>query len=192
MKRVDMTNVKEAGDFTRLPAGPYICVIRNVEDVEDKEYLKITYDIAEGEYAGHFDEIRKDHSDWAWCGAYVRSYKTKALPMFKRFCSSVSKSNGAYVFDGNTVNSDEKTLIGKKVGITFQEEEYYGNDGTLKTRLIVYKEFPVSELDKQSIPKTKKLEGEAAKPAGAIAKPDADGFMNVPDGVGDELPWGEE
>lgn len=192
MKRVDMTNVKEAGEFTKLPAGPYICVLRNVEDIEEKEYLKITYDIAEGEYAGHFDDIRKDHPDWTWCGAYSRSYKTTALPMFKRFCSAISKSNGSFVFDGNTVNADEKTLIGKKVGITFQEEEYYGNDGNLKTCLIVYKEFPVSELDKQKTPGLKKLEGDAAKQAGTIAKPDANTFVNVPDNVADQLPWGDE
>ena len=53
MRHIDMTNIQEAGDFTTLLAGAYICIIRNVEDVEDREYLKVTYDIAEGEYKGY-------------------------------------------------------------------------------------------------------------------------------------------
>ena len=31
-----MTNVQEAGEFDRLPAGAYICVIRDVEDFQQK------------------------------------------------------------------------------------------------------------------------------------------------------------
>lgn len=188
MRKVDMTNVQEATDFPKLPAGAYICVIRNVEDLPDKEYLKVTYDIAEGEFAGHFDTIRKDHTDWAWVGAYVKSYKTTALPMFKRFCSAVSKSNGAFVFDGNTVNADEKTLIGKKLGIVLRDEEYYSNSGELKTRLIVHKEFPVAELDKQKVPDVKKIEG-STQPSASANQTSSDGFMNIPEGVDDEVPF---
>ena len=50
MKSIDLTNVQEAGEFTRPAAGPYICGIVKVEDVADKEYLKVTYDIIEGEF----------------------------------------------------------------------------------------------------------------------------------------------
>ena len=160
MKKVDMTNVQEAGDFTKLPAGAYICKITAVEDFSDKEYLKVSYDIAQGEYAGHFEEIRKDHSDWAWVGAYVKSYKAKALPMFKRFCSAVTASNAGYVFDGN-VNADEKTLVGKQIGLILAEEEYYGNDGNKKTRLYVAREFPVDKLAKQKIPAVKTVKDDA-------------------------------
>ena len=116
MKRVDMSNVQEAGSNTRLPAGAYICSIVDVADLPDKEYLKVTYDIAQGEHKGYYGELRASHPDWAWVGAYVKSYKQAALPMFKRFCNAVNKSNSNFVFDGNTVNADEKTLIGKLIG----------------------------------------------------------------------------
>lgn len=158
MKQIDMTNVKEANDSTRLPAGAYICIICNVEDVPDKEYLKVTYDIAQGDYRGYYKSLREDHPDWAWVGAYVKSYKQKALPMFKRFCSAVSKSNGNYVFDGGSVNANEQTLVGKQIGIVFREEEYYGNDGEKRTRLTVYKECPVDKLSEQKIPDVKRLD----------------------------------
>jgi hypothetical protein len=180
MKRVDMTNVQEAGDFTRLPAGAYICKITNVEDIPDKEYLKVSYDIAEGTYAGYYTKTREDHPDWAWVGAYVKSYKTKALPMFKRFCSAVSKSNGAFVFDGSTVNADERTLIGKRIGIVLQEEEYYSDSGEKRTRLIVNKEFPVDKLAEQKVPAPKLLPED---PNGAEA------FVAVASGTAEEIPF---
>lgn len=180
MKSIDLTNVQEAGDFTRPAPGPYICGIYNAENFEDKKYLKITYDIIEGEFKGYYQEMRKNNPDWAWAGAYVKSYKEKALPMFKRFCTSVSRSNGNYVFDGKT-NADEKTLKGKKIGLILGEEEYEGNDGTIKTRLYVDREFSIDKLAGQKVPKLKKLKVEASTISGN------EGFMDVPFDSNEEI-----
>lgn len=180
MRKIDLTNVEEAKDGAlRHPAGPYICRITSVEDIEEKEYLKVGYDIAQGEFSGYYAKGREDHPDWEWFGKYTKSYKPAALPMFKRFCSAVSKSNGSYVFDGGSTNSDEQTLVGKKIGLLFREEEYYSNSGELKTRLIIQSEFPVDKIGEQKVPGIKKLK-EESKPAA-----DADGFMNIPDNIGD-------
>ena len=154
MKSIDMTDVREASESKRLPAGVYLCVILDVEDFPDREYLKVTYDIMRGEYAGHFNTIRKEHPDWSWVGAYVKSYKPKALPMFKRFCTAVTKSNPGYVFDGQ-INTDEKSLIGKGLGLVLGEEEYYGNDGEKRTRLYVAREFAVDDFSSQKVPALK-------------------------------------
>lgn len=180
MRKIDLASVQEAGDFKRLAAGPYICRITKVEDIADKEYLKISYDIDEGEFKDYYTEMRNNHPDWLWVGAYARSYKTTALGMFKRFCNAVSKSNGNYVFDAGAVNSDETTLIGKKVGILFQEEEYYGNDGNIRKRLIVNREFEVGKLAEQKTPEPKKLpelQKQEFKP------------LDVADGVDEEVPF---
>lgn len=158
MKHIDMTNITEATDFKRPDAGAYICKITAVEDVADKEYLKVSYDIAQGEFANYYTEMRENHPDWAWAGAYVKSYKSTALPIFKRFCSAVSKSNGNYVFDAGNVNADEQTLIGKQIGLVLQEEEYYSNSGDKRTRLIVNKEFPIDKLANQKTPEPKRLQ----------------------------------
>jgi hypothetical protein len=184
MKKIDLTNVEEAKDGVRLPAGAYICKITKVEDISDKEYLKVTYDITSGEFAGYYAKGREEHPDWPWYGAYVKSYKPKALPMFKRFCSAVNKSNDNYIFDGGSANSDEQTLVGKKIGLLMGEEEYYGNDGELRTRLYIRSEFPVSELSKQKVPALKKLKEEDTAPGAAT-----DEFLNIPDGAGDDLPF---
>lgn len=156
MKAIDLSNVQEAGDSKRLVPGAYACTITSVEDVTDKEYLKIGFDIADGEFKGYYSKMREDHPDWTNVGTYYRSYKPTALGMFKRMCSAVSKSNGTFVFDGST-NADEKTLVGKKIGLVFQEEEYYGNDGEKKTRLIVNKECAIADLSTQKVPALKAL-----------------------------------
>lgn len=177
MKKIDMTNVQEAGEFKRPGAGAYICGITKVEDVSDKEYLKVTYDIIDGEFKGYYKEMRENNPEWAWAGAYVKSYKTAALPMFKRFCTAVSRSNGNFVFDGNTVNADEQTLVGKKIGLLFGEEEYYGNDGELKTRLYVVREFSIDKLNEQKVPEIKKIKEDKPKDSSANAE-----WMKVPEG----------
>ena len=183
MKKIDMTNVQEAGESKRLPAGAYICQIKDVKDVPDKEYLKIIYDISEGEYAGHYGSIRKDHPDWEWVGAYVKSYKTAALPMFKRFCSAISKSNGGFIFDGGSINADESTLKNKYIGLILREEEYYSNSGDIRTRLIVHAEFPVDKLAVQKVPEVKKLKKEEA------SAPVSTDFMAIPETDAQEIPW---
>ena len=178
MKKIDMTNVQEAGEFTSLPAGAYICAITAVEDVPNKEYLKVSYDIDAGEFKYYYSNMRLNHPDWAWVGAYVKSYKPAALPMFKRFCSAVSKSNGRYVFDGGSVNADEKTLIGKKIGLVLREEEYYSNSGEIRTRLIVHSECPIDKVASQKVPDVKRLKEE----------PTSD-FISESDDSTDEIPF---
>lgn len=184
MKKIDMSTVQASGEFPRLTAGAYICKITAVEDVPEKEYLKVSYDIAQGEFADYYTEMRSNHPDWAWVGSYVKSYKTTALPMFKRFCSAVSKSNGGFVFDGGAVNADEKTLIGKMLGIVLREEEYYSNSGDIRTRLIVHSEFPIDKLATQKVPNPKLLPAEQKPAAGQN-----DDFMNIPENAADEIPF---
>ena len=143
MKKINLSSVQEAGDNTRLPAGGYVCKYTKVEDVAMKEYLYMEFDIAKGDYAGYYQSLSDSFGFWG--GRCYRSYKEKALPMFKRMCSAVSKSNNGCVFDGET-NADESTLVGKLVGLILCEEEYVGNDGNIKTRLYVDKECPVEDI----------------------------------------------
>lgn len=162
MKAIDLSNIQEASSGSNRPApGAYECKITDVKDDPDKEYLVVSYDIAAGEYEGYYTKLREDHPEWSGVGVCYRSYKSTALPMFKRFCSAVNKSNNGFVFDGGSVNADEKTLIGKHLGMVFREEEYYGNDGNKKTRLIVDRECPVDKIGDMKVPPIKALSEEA-------------------------------
>lgn len=181
MKKINMKEVQEASDGKRLVAGGYICKYTKVEDVPKKEYLYMEYDIAKGEFAGYYESLQEARGFWG--GRCYRSYKEKALPMFKRMCSAVSKSNNGFVFDGDT-NADESTLVGKLVGLVLGEEEYIGNDGNKKTRLYVAKECSVDDIANGNfkVPAIKKLEEEEESTGSAD-------FMQIPEGSEDDLPF---
>ena len=132
MKNINWNNVQEATD-ARLTAGGYVCGILRAEDVPDKEYLRIEFDIAEGPYKNYFRDLRDrlNLPQWPAGGVLIRSYKEKAQPYFKAFLTSVQNSNPGYTF-----NNDEATLSRKLVGMVLGEEEYEYN-GQIKTRLRV-------------------------------------------------------
>lgn len=182
MKSINLSNVQEAGTSNRLQAGGYVCKYTNVIDVADKEYLYMEFDIAEGEFKDYYKKL--EESKGFWGGNCYRSYKENALPMFKRMCSAVCKSNTGYIFDGGEQNADEKTLVGKLVGIVLCEEEYVGNDGSTKTRLKVSYECDVEKIRKGNftIPKKKMLN---TAPTDAQAQ----GFTSIDNATDEECPF---
>lgn len=186
MKQVNLENVQEAGSFERLPAGGYVCKYTKVEDMPDKEYLYMEYDIVHGEYKYYYKQLEQSLQFWG--GRVYRSYKEKALPMFKRMCSAVAKSNPGFIFDGGKQNSDERTLVGKYVGLILGEEEYIGNDGSTKTRLYVYAECDINDIKagKFKVPELKKLKESSNNNTQSSV---SDGFMNIPDGTDEEIPF---
>ena len=181
MKSVNLENVQEAGSGMGLKAGGYVCTIINVEDVPDKEYLYIEFDIAEGPFKDYYKKLQVFHNFWG--GTMFRSYREKALPMLKRFCSAVTKSNPGFIFDAGAQNSDEKTLKGKMIGLVLCEEEYLKNNGDLGTRLKVDYETEVEKIRKGDVKvKEKKL-------LPADQRPKAGDFVNVPEGSAEEIPF---
>lgn len=153
MRDLDLTNVEEATEYPRLKAGGYVAKIVRVDDVSDKEYLKIYYDIAEGEFKDYFKDLANKFNNWN--GTFIRSYKEKALPFFKGFITAVEQSNRAYKFD-----NDESKLVGNGVGIVLSEEEYESKTGEVKIRLVVSKLTSVEKIKKgdYEVPKIKELE----------------------------------
>ena len=139
MRKIDgFENVKATdGEFVKPPAGGYCIEILDVQDVPmdartgKGDYLKIFYDICHGEFAGYY---QKQHERFGgdYFTSFIRSYKEKALGMFKHFTNCVEESNVGYKW-----NWDEKSLIGKYVGVVLQEEEYQKQDGSVGTRMIV-------------------------------------------------------
>ncbi len=130
MRDIDLSNVKEASyDSQKLPQGGYICKILKVEDFSDKEYLKITFDIVEGEYKGHYRTLYDKYQFWG--GEFIRSYKVTALSFFKSFTTAIENSNKGYKFECK----NEQALKGKLVGLVFREEEYLNKNSEMKIRL---------------------------------------------------------
>ena len=89
----------------------------------------------------------------------IKSYKEKALGMFKHFTNCVEESNPGFKW-----NWQEQKLVGLRFGATLQEEEYEKNDGSVGTRLVVRDIKTVKQImdGDFKVPTTKKLERTAA------------------------------
>ena len=167
------------GDFKRLPAGGYVIRITEVEDKDDKEYLNITFDIAEGEHKGFYsDEWGKEHK---FAHTFVRSYKEKALGMFKGFLKAVDDSNGTTFVEKAEKGFPEQQLVGKGVGILLGYEEYVNDRGEIRERSRVAATRSVDAIRSgdYKIPELKKIAPAADIPATA-----PEGFT-----ADDELPF---
>ena len=57
--------IEESTGGSKLPVGGYVIKILDVEDVPSREYLRITYDIAEGEHAGHYSDSFGKQNAWS-------------------------------------------------------------------------------------------------------------------------------
>lgn len=130
MRNIDWSGVSDPAEYPKPNPGGYIVRILAVQDEEIKEYLKISYDFAEGELKGYYKELNQTFGFWG--GTFIKSYKEKALTFFKAFKTAVEESNPPYVF-----RNDPKSLVGKFVGVVLAEEEYTSNAGQIKTRLYV-------------------------------------------------------
>lgn len=142
MKNVNLSTVSDGN--RRLEPGGYALVIRNVEDhpldpaTGKGDYLSIEYDIDYGPLKGYYESMFNSLGFWG--GRFIRSYKPKALGMFKGFIKELKIDNPNFEKRWkDDAENDEKMMIGCKFGAVLGEEEYRGNDGTIKKRLYVAK-----------------------------------------------------
>lgn len=160
MRNLGLSKVTE--DAQRPTAGGYVLTITDVEDVPMNgntgkgDYLKISYDIAEGPFKDYYYGMYKSLGFWG--GNLIRSYKPKALGMFKAFIKELKHDNPEFNWNMDDEN-DEKTMIGRKFGAVIGEEEYRGNDGSIKTRLNVNKIVSIDNIHdgKFKVPELKKI-----------------------------------
>ena len=140
IKDFDKVEAKGMDDFRGLPIGAYECVIKdarlNHNEETGKNTLKISIDIASGEYKDYFLKAYETDTrvDRKWNNNAVRylAYEGDNVAFFKGFITTIENSNIGYVWDW-----DETKLKGKKVCGVFQYEEYEKQDGTkgIKVRL---------------------------------------------------------
>ena len=147
MKKIENWNEIEAkgmDDFRGLPIGAYECVIKdarlNHNEETGKNTLKISIDIASGEYKDYFLKAYETDTriDRKWNNNAIRylAYEGDNVAFFKGFIKTIENSNIGYVWDW-----DETKLKGKKVCGVFQYEEYEKQDGTkgIKVRLTKFR-----------------------------------------------------
>lgn len=134
MKKITWTDVDGAsGNSSKLPAGGYVVRITEVEDDDKNECIVCTYDIAEGDYAGHYSD------DWAsknaWAHQFKRWYSDKAQPFFKSFLDAIEASNTGFTVERWQAMCNPFELEGKLIGVVFGAVKYTNRYGDDKERL---------------------------------------------------------
>ena len=199
----EFSGYKEASENARrtasakLPKGSYVCQVigAKVEAGKDgnSDVMIVQFDIKEGEYAGFFkkqyDENKDDNKKYK---GQTRIYLPKddgsekdawTKKNFANWTNALEDSNSGYKWDW-----DEKKWKNKLIGLVF------GETGTvIEGKEVVYTEcrFPVSV---QTVRDGKAPEAKfKAKNGYGEASKEADNaptdFMNIPDGIEEELPF---
>lgn len=151
-----------SGEGRALPAGRYVCVIKDAKEVSKQsgnKMLAVLFDIDEGDYKGFYDEkYRNDCASYGtgakWGGVFRQGYKNKQLPFFKGLITSIEESNPGYKWDWN-----ERGLKGKKIGFVFGREQFMASDGSVKWATKPIRASSLQRLANAKIPEDKKLPG---------------------------------
>lgn len=187
------------GEFSQLPAGLYVCEIlgARMENYNGNERFVMQFDIAEGEYKGFYQkqyrEEKLTNQNAKYRGMHRQFVSGSSLPFFKGMMTSIERSNQGFHFPWGK-QGNEKTLIGKKFGAVMRREQFLTNDGEKRFSTKIFQIRSIDGLKEAKIPEDKLLDdGEPSKGAAptpvsdpALAK---DGFMNIPDGIDEELPF---
>lgn len=189
MKPMKNFNEIESNDFSALPAGGYVCKILSIEDVAEKQYLQLVYDIAEGSEKGRYsDEWGKEHPK---AHTYYASYKDTAEKMFKGFITALEKSNNVALSEKVAKGLNEQELVGMLFGALIGYEEYYDEERAevkQRTKVRAIRSADVIRSGAYKVPDLKKLENkptESANPFTPATESVVPGF-NLTD---DNLPF---
>lgn len=177
----------------KLPAGIYICKILGVKLVEDKGYMKVQFDVEEGEYKGFFkkqyDESKDENKKFkgittVWVPKDDGSENdARTKDTFARWTTSLENSNNGYTWDW-----DEQKWKGKKIALAFGE---VGKN--IEGKNVRYTEcrWPMSvesaKSGKAKVPEFKAYPGYSATDNSTQSNPT--GFTSMPDSLEAELPF---
>lgn len=187
------------GESIQLPKGKYICSIVQIAtqtSTNGNEQFVILFDIAEGEYKDFYKKMfeaakSQNGNNAKWKGVFKQNMDGKGTSWLKGIVTSIERSNN-FIFQWDK-EGNEKTLAGKKFGGIFHRRQFEANDGTTPFVTELWRIRSVAGLDEAEIPEDELLPAGAqgsARTSAADATPpsftDSDGFVNIPEGAGDE------
>lgn len=185
------------GETMQLPAGCYVCKILGVKQDQYNEYDRfiMQFDIDEGEHKGfyqkQYSQMRQTDPNFKYKGEHRQNMDGPGLPFFKGLITSIEKSNAGFVFPFGQ-QGNEKTLVGKRFGAVMGREEFLTSDGKKRMATKIVQIRSVEGLKDAKIPEDKLLgenAGAAAPTTPQYEPADKDGFVNIPDGIDEELPF---
>lgn len=184
------------GESMQLPPGLYVCKIKQVSETKtsnNRPQLAVLFDVAEGEqkdfYQAQFDASKRMNGDKAkWKGVHKQLMDGSSLPFFKGLMTSIEKSNPGYAFPWGQ-EGNEKTLVGKKFGAVMGREQFETSEGGTAFATKIFQVRSIDGLKDAKIPEDRLLEVQPTHTPAPSPSADPDGFMNIPDGIDEELPF---
>lgn len=192
-------NTPVQGEYTPVELGGHKMVIMSVEEKmskTNKPMIVVYFDFAKGDQqAGYFMEAFKNdiRPEKKWPNQATNYIVTEdengnCSRSFKTFLTCVEHSNSG--FETQWVDDFGKQFKGKLIGGVFGQQKDYYNGREFDKRILRWF-VSMDKVDEADIPD--EMETQAYKnhaggyPAGST--PAGDGFMNIPDGIDEELPF---
>lgn len=185
------------GEVMQLPAGCYVCKILDVkqDQYNGHDRFVMQFDIDEGEHKGFYQkqhsQAKQTNPNFKYKGEHRQNMDGPGLPFFKGLITSIEKSNVGFVFPFGQ-QGNEKTLVGKRFGALMGREEFLTSDGKKRMATKIVQIRSVEGLKDAKVPEDKLLEENAGSVSGQSPQygpADKDGFMYIPDGIDEELPF---
>lgn len=138
------------GGNASLPAGAYVIRITKATDDPIKELVEFTYDIAEGEHAGHYNDEWGMNNTWAH--KFSRWYGDSSEGSFRTFLDTVEQSNpGVFSIEAwQTGGCAPSGFVGMVVGAIMRKRIYVPtsgkNAGTVQEGIEVGRIIPAADV----------------------------------------------
>lgn len=196
-------DAKVQGEFTPVELGGHKMIVKQVSEKQNKnggDMIVVLFDFAQDDaQAGYFmkqfqDDIRPEKKWPNQATKYINVYdgEGKCSSAFKTFCTCVEHSNAGFASFDKDGNFNIAGFENKKVGGVFGEEiDYYNGKETTKRVLrwfVNMDKVADAQIPNQSETKAHKdwVAGGGQNNAAITANGD---FMNIPDGIDEELPF---
>lgn len=196
-------NTQAQGEFIPVELGGHKLVIKQVSEKKsqnDKDMIVVLFDFAPDDIQpGYFsqqfaDDIRpeKKWPNQATQYILVEDNEGNTSRSFKTFCTCVENSNAGFSCWKNDDTFNFQGLKGKKIGGVFGEQMDYYNGKVLRKRVLRWfvSMDKVADAQIPNVSETQAYKNSLnGYPAAATPAPEGDGFMNIPDGIDEELPF---
>lgn len=185
--------VQAGGEYTPIEVGGHHAVIVSVKEQKSstgKDMIVVALDFAKndkqpGYFKQQFDNDTRDEKKWPYQGVqYIvtEDGTGKCSKSFKGFITAFERSNNITTNWGDKFTAQFKN---KKIGVVYGEvEEEYNGEVKARRRIRWFCED--AKVEDQKVPDKKYLNNTVTA---APAPSSSNDFMNVPDGVDDEIPF---
>ena len=188
-------NTQAGGDFVPVELGGHYAVIKNVSERETKNgdpmvVVSIDFDKKDAQ-AGYFTEqfkkdVRPDKKYPNQAVNYITTeYGGACTKGFKSFMKAFTDSNNIKEDAIKWGNDFAPQFKNKKIGVVYGNvEELYNGEVKMRRKIRWFCDY--NKVDIQNVPNDKLMD---AKDKPAAVKTDKDGFMTVPEGSEEEIPF---